>query len=378
MSKKILKIIAFCLSPLLLTSCDLSNINPNNPNTPGPDIPDIVDPNPNTPDDKDPVDPNKPDDKDPVDPNKPDDKDPVEPDPDIKPEPVEPDPDIPTPDPDELPTIPENPEYFIQDPTEINIWTSLDRGSMAGLMDLAKQFNAVEPNVTVNFKQCGGYSDLNDRIINSFVSGNYCDMALIYNDYTAQMLDYGFNYDLTPFIQNEQYGFTQDEIADFYNPIYNDCQKFALNGIYSLPYKASTECMVYDAKILGLQFENVNNGNPISKEYMNSLTWEELFNNLCPALVNYSETHKNFIYKTDNKWGILGYDNSANLFELLSKEYEFETLSFDDSKNVLVDFKNPKAKKCMLDLANYAKKHYIFTSGTYDMHTDSFFNSDLS
>ena len=67
-------------------------------------------------------------------------------------------------------------------------------------------------------------------------------------------------------------------------------------------------------KVLNLTLPSVNNGNPINEASLNSLTWEEFFNVLCPAIVAYTETEagSKLIDKTGSYWSVMSYDSDDN------------------------------------------------------------------
>ena len=263
-------------------------------------------------------------------------------------------------------------DHFIDTPTTITVWTTAGDTSQAILNRWVEEFKEIEPNVTVtNVKQSGGYDDLENMIITGFTGNNYPDLAYCYPDHVADYIDYGKAVQLDKYIDNEEYGWTEEEKADFIPAYLEEGQQYTVEGTWSLPFSKSTEALFYNADILlGLDLsgtkagKDINGGAALNEKYLANLTWEELFNHLAPALLEYDQTIDNIIEPCDDGiTRVFGYDSDDNLFITLARQYGLPYTGVENGKGV-IEFNTPEMKELLLKFRDAYQKGYFITKGT--------------
>lgn len=200
------------------------------------------------------------------------------------------------------------------------------------LDSFAANFQELYPNVTVEYNKVGGgYDGLREQNISDFSTGEYPDLTICYPDHVVDYMDYGKVVQLDSYMDDATYGWTGREKADIVDAFLEEGQAYPVEGTYSLPFAKSAEAMYYNKTVLvGLDLSSadpsLNDGKPLTEDYINALTWEELFDKLCPAIEKYNNAlpENEKILKTDQKYhGIVGYDADDNLFITLAMQYEY-------------------------------------------------------
>lgn len=292
--------------------------------------------------------------------------------------------DNPTPDPG--PVTPTT--GIITEKTEVNLWSIIGNNNQPYLNKIIEDFKEVEPNVTVTSTIIqGSYSDLKDAVIKGFTANNYPDMVQCYPDHVAEYLNYGKAVDLTDYMNNSTYGWTSSDFDDIIPEYLDEGREYATEGTYSLPFCKSTEQMFYNEDVLiGLDLSSVdstiNNGNPLNATYLNSLTWDELFDKLCPAIVAYDEKlpADQKLIKTDGAaHAVFAYDSDDNLFITLAKQYGYDYTAVDTSTGkASVLFNNDGMKSLLRKFNDAAKKGYIISKGSYGDYTNTLFTKQYT
>ena len=131
--------------------------------------------------------------------------------------------------------------------------------------------------------------------------------------------------------------------------------------------------MFYNADVLiGLDLSSVdatiNGGNPLTHEYLNNLTWEELFDRLCPAIVAHNATlpaDEKYLHDDNQYHGVVGYDSESNLFITLAEQYGYDYTAIDESTGTgKVLFDNEGMKSLMKTFNNAYQDGYFITKGS--------------
>ncbi len=130
--------------------------------------------------------------------------------------------------------------------------------------------------------------------------------------------------------------------------------------------------MYYNSDVLiGLNLSSVdntiNNGQPLTAEYLDNLSWEELFDKLCPAIYTYNEglSEDEKIYDNSDSSGIFTYDSDENLFITLAYQYGYGYTSVDENGKGSIEFNNPEMKAWLKKLYQAKKNKYLQTKGSY-------------
>lgn len=275
----------------------------------------------------------------------------------------------PTPTPGPTPGPITDGEGFIDTPTTIYLWTTAGTDSQNVLNRWVEEFKEVEPNVTVvNVKQSGSYDELENMIRTGFTGNNYPDIAYAYPDNVANYIDFGKAVKLDSYIDNPDYGWTAEEKADFIPAYLQEGQQYTVEGTWSLPFSKSTEAMFYNEDVLiGLDLSKIdatiNDGDPLNAQYLNNLTWEELFGKLAPAILKYDAEVRNIIEPCDDtKTRVLGYDSDDNLFITLARQYGLPYTSVQNGEGS-IDFNTPEMKELLKDFNGYYQAGYFTTKG---------------
>ena len=281
-------------------------------------------------------------------------------------------------------------DYFIEEDTEILVQTTFNDTFGQIFKDAVTSLAKKEPHLTVKYdKYSGGYSDLKDEVVKGIPAGNYADIVAAYPDSVADFINAGVPLKMDKYMNNEDYGWTAEEKADFYDAYIQEGQNYSIPGTYSLPIAKSTEAMYYDSdKIIGLNLAGIdptiNGGNAINEEYLNNLTWDELFNKFCPALLEYRETlpsdaaKKAFLdTETEAGWAIVGYDSDDNLFITLAEQYGYGYTSMNQTTGAgRIEFDNDGMKGLMKQFNAAYKAKYFTTKGVVGKNVNYLSNAD--
>ena len=193
----------------------------------------------------------------------------------------------------------EMPEGGLDTSREIEIVFYHQMGAaLEGILNTAiEDFNKIYPNIKVTHESMGDYNGVRDQIKTEISVGNPPNMAYCYPDHVAFYNVSGAVQTLDVLIEDETYGFTAEQIADFVPAYYNEGKAFGDGKMYSLPVAKSTEVLYYNKTF----FEANNLTLPT--------TWDEM-EALCQQI------------KTIDPTCIpLGYDSEANWFITMCEQY---------------------------------------------------------
>ena len=226
-----------------------------------------------------------------------------------------------------------------------------------------EEYETLYDGYHVNLVSCGGYDNLTSQMMMNEATGNQFDVVINYNDNLADMVNNGRIYNLSSYVSSNAEFFTND----MYSQMLESGQKFMVEGQYSLPFTVSETSLYYGESVLGVDLSgidgSINGGQPISAQYLNSLTFDELFDKFLPALVDYNsaldENEKLF--------------TNAPLFidddGIFLREY-FKDNGVDiegvDLNQGLVDmtFNNDDAKALLNKLLSYSNNGLFLTKGS--------------
>lgn len=235
--------------------------------------------------------------------------------------------------------------------------------------NLAEKYPDFKINVT-HEKFSGGYSDLKDKVVKGIPVNDYPDLVVAYPDSVNDFIQGAAALDITSYMKHPIYGWSADDFNDVYEAYVKEGQMYTVEGTYSLPLAKSTEGMFYNAdKIIGLNLSaydaTINGGKPLDVDYINNLTWDELFDHLCPAILKYNEANSSALIDTTTEayWSVVGYDSDDNLFITLAEQYGYGYTSIDEFGNGSIDFVNDGMKELMKKFNAARKNHYISTRG---------------
>ncbi len=262
----------------------------------------------------------------------------------------------------------------LKEKTSITLWSIVGTNNQPYLNAQIEAFKEAQPNIEVTSTIISGsYNDLKEATIKGFTGNNYPDLVQCYPDHVAEYLNYGKAVELEQYMYNEKVGWSDDEYADLLTDYLDEGREYLVEGTYSVPWCKSTEQMFYNEDVLvGLDLsaydKTLNGGKPLSKSYLENLTWDELFNKLCPAITAHDEAvpEAQKLVKTDQAYhAIFAYDSDDNLFITLAKQYGYAYTSVDTSTGTAsIDFDNDGMKNLLKTFHEAAKKGYIISKGS--------------
>lgn len=228
----------------------------------------------------------------------------------------------------------------VSDEKTIVLWSTFNDSYQAVINKAKKQFEEKYPEYRVKIiKQSGSYNDLKELVIKGVQVGDIPDLVAAYPDSVADFIMTGKALDITPWMTSteldehgEPIGWTSADFDDIASNYITEGQNYMIPGTYSLPICKSTEAMYYNRDILigldlSLYNDEINDGAPLDDEYIQNLTWDELLNVLCPAILEYNNAlpegskilNPSSTYQ--NSWSLVGYDSDDNLFITLAEQY---------------------------------------------------------
>ncbi|HKL72819.1 MAG TPA: extracellular solute-binding protein [Candidatus Onthovivens sp.] len=286
------------------------------------------------------------------------------------------------------PTPPEPVEGgFVKEATTITFTSIIGENNMAQMNAYIETFKKVEPLVTVNnIKENANYNGLRDKVVSGFTSGNYPDIVQAYPDHVADYIDYGKALKLDDYMNHPEYGWTAEDKADIVPDYLAEGQLYTTPGTYSVPFSKSTELMFYNEDVIhGLDLSaidpTINNGKPLNKAYVQSITWEEMLDKLAPAILKYNEAlpaGKKIITPKDGKSAVICYDSDDNLFITLAKQFNHPYTSVKDGEGS-IDFNTKGMQDLLIKFNKYVKDGLLLTKGiNNNAYTNELFTADAA
>ena len=240
------------------------------------------------------------------------------------------------------------------------------------LQTFVDKFAQIEPNVEINLEDgwiSGNYDTIHSQTVSDMQTGEYGDLVIAYPDHVVDYIDYGKAVKLDDFMNNADYGWTAAERSDMVEAYVHEGQEFPLPGTYCLPFSKSTEAMFYnESRLFDSELVTflASRGISMNKNYIETLTWEKLFNELCPAFEAYDAAHPSSPLTIKGEGDLnsyVGYDSDANLFITLAQQYGYGYTSVDEFGEAHLDYNNDNMKNLMKTFADAAKKGYLRSPG---------------
>ena len=274
---------------------------------------------------------------------------------------------------------------ILKEDVEIDFLCMSDRKYNDSLKNIIDSFKEIEPHIKVNLSNplgSGNYANLENLVVAGFYKENYPDIVQCYPDNVVKYISRGYAINIDKYLTNATYGLSTEDQEDYIHAFIEEGQRYPVSGTYSLPFCKSTELMYYNADaLIGVNLSAIDNtinaGNPLDATYLDSLTWEELFNKLCPALKTYNDNlpdnEKIMVVDVENDSAIFTYDSDENFFITLANQYGYGYTSINEQGKGSIDFDNPGMKNCM-KMLNLAKKSgFLQTKITYDDYVSDLF-----
>ena len=243
---------------------------------------------------------------------------------------------------------------------EIVFYHTMGQSLQNVLSSAITKFETENPGWKVTSTQVGGYEDVYNTIVTNLTAGTQPDLAYCYADHVATYIATKKVLDLNTFINDEEIGYTEEEIADFVPGYYAEglANKFggyakygySENAMLTLPYSKSTELMYYNKDALDAYNLPV------------PTTWEQMWE-VCDVL-----------YQKYPAATPLCYDSEANWLINMCEQNGWNYTSADESNHLT--FKDDNNLAAWLDFIGAkraAKPGYIETQTTYGSYTSGLF-----
>ncbi|MBS4193046.1 ABC transporter substrate-binding protein [Bacillus sp. FJAT-49705] len=150
----------------------------------------------------------------------------------------------------------------VQEPVEIEFWHAMSGNLETALTKITDDFNSQNDSINVKLVNQGGYGDLSQKIMAAAKANTLPTISQAYEDWTTEYIQNNLVADLTPYINDKENGFTEEELNDIVD-VFRDANMWD-GKYYSMPFNKSTRILFYNKGLL----EEANVEPPT--------TWDEL------------------------------------------------------------------------------------------------------
>jgi len=133
----------------------------------------------------------------------------------------------------------------------VTYWYQHSRAREEALLAMIDDFNATnEWGITVEGEYAGGYGDIYEKVVAGIAAKQLPSMSVAYQNQAATYATQGAVVELTPYIESEKWGFTQEELDDFFPFVMLGDYLPQFEGRYGFPPNRSMEVMYYNVEWL--------------------------------------------------------------------------------------------------------------------------------
>lgn len=245
------------------------------------------------------------------------------------------------------------------DKTVIKYWYANGAQLTTVLEEIKADFEAKNPDYTVELTSYGDYDVLRDTIAAGIASGEHPTAAQTYPDHVAL---YNKGYALAPlddYINDPDYGMSAEEQAQFIEGFWAEGTIYDKAGTrYAMPFNKSTELMYYNSDV----FAKYNWEVPT--------TWDEVVT-ICEAFKQTDEYKAAVAATSASQVFGMGYDSEANAFITFTQQWGATYTSYDANGNGIfnafgaVESDMLKSKESMNWLVSQFNAGNIATPGAF-------------
>ena len=300
----------------------------------------------------------------------------------------------------------------------INFWSCLGHMKTENIMKIVNAFNT---KWTGKYKVemvhlAGDYDDLDSATKTKLASGETPALGMGYPDsfssYMTNNIGDSSLLRLNNFINDPDYGYSAEELADFVPGYYAEGTNYQFEGTWSMPMYKSTEVMYYNySYFMGVNPQNV-------KKFADNAEFTSLYNTASgrnlenddgtlpadlQAVKTWVQAHNGYTYEVPETWdqaialarqmkadreamGLtdvfypFGYDSDANLLisQMAQRNIPY-TVNDDASKkdpNKHFQFVNDDAKALVGEIIGYIREKIMCTKNSLgDVYTNTLFNA---
>ena len=302
--------------------------------------------------------------------------------------------------------------------TEIVFWHCLGHDKTSVLQNIVDKFNAEyagKYQVRLQ-KVAGDYDSLHENIKTRLAANEVPALAMGYPDSFSEYISSDMNYSsilrLDSYIDDPNYGYTDEELDDFVSEYIEEGRNYQFEGTWSMPMYKSTEIMYYDVFYFAgdnqqtqKKFESIG-GTVFStyNELLAPLTGPKASDEAVEALRKFVSENDGYTYDLPDTWdemitvaramnkdrqteGVndefypVGYDSDSNLFisqfaqRGISYTVNDETSQATPSAHY--QFNNNDAKEFATEIYNLIQEKVLITKGSLggDTYTNEYFNN---
>lgn len=258
--------------------------------------------------------------------------------------------------------------FKVDEPVTITFYHTMGT-NLNSILDLyIEEFEALYPNITVEWTQVGGYNDVRDQIQKELAVGDGPSIAYCYPDHVALYNVAKAVTTLDNLIDSkievtradgskETIGLTDAQKADFIPGFYNEGRAFGDGLMYTMPFSKSTEVLYYNATFF--------------KENNLELPTHWWCDSKCPADCKSSlEYVCNKIKEIDPDSVPLGYDSESNWFITMCEQLGTQYTSATGEKFL---FDNPENKAFLKRFKEWFNQGLLTTQEIYGSYTSALF-----
>ncbi|QDP41912.1 ABC transporter substrate-binding protein [Radiobacillus deserti] len=136
----------------------------------------------------------------------------------------------------------------IDSPVEIEFWHAMSGDHEKALAKITDDFNASQENITVKLVNQGSYDDLSQKVMAAAKAKNLPVLSQAYEDWITEYLENDLVTDLTPYVNDPKYGWSEDELNDIVE-IFRQSNTWD-GKFYAMPFNKSTRIMFYNKDYL--------------------------------------------------------------------------------------------------------------------------------
>ena len=139
----------------------------------------------------------------------------------------------------------------ISKPVTLEFWHTQTGPNKDKLEALIKDFQAKNPNITINAQYVGNYTQLYQKIQTAIAGGQTPDLAVAYENQVADYQTAGVIVPLEEYVKSKKYGLTQDDYLDILQTYrYDNFYPNIKNQMLSFPFTKSVMVMYYNMDAL--------------------------------------------------------------------------------------------------------------------------------
>ena len=240
--------------------------------------------------------------------------------------------------------------FDTESPVTITFYHQMGAALQGILNETIEEFNKIYPNITIEHKSYGDYDGVRDQIKTEITVGGQPNLAYCYPDHIALYNVAGAVQTLDVLIESE-YGFTDEQIADFIPAYYNEGKAFGDGKMYSLPISKSTEVLYYNKTFFDKHDLKV------------PTTWDEM-EEVCKKIKDLEPTSIP-----------LGYDSEANWFITMCEQYGSGYTSLEGENFV---FDNDTNRNFIKKFRTWYENKWVTTEELYGGYTSALFTGKSS